>query len=415
MPAIAEHEVVDAELRPDDLAQRIGDLERAVNELAGADGTVCEAKSAQPSVSVGGRFDFDNGWYRVPQNIQDSLDTPLLDGTAFRRFRLGCYGWIGDQLEYKLEADFSKAADFKSFQTTPQTNIFITHAWVALHDLPLIDTLRIGHQKEYFTFANATSSNFIPFMERPYIYDAFENNFAYDNGISINRGYFEDRVTTWLGAFWNGTHGQAFNVGGHYGVSGRLTWMPIYSEDEKRWLNLAVSGSSRALNSNDPNDLTVRPLVRTGQNFNVPDLIRSGGLFGPDGLQIAGAGVHAARGPWTVGSEFLCWKIDDAFTGGLPNPDGTLPAGVEPVGNLLFSGCYVELLRFLTPGDHRPVERVIPGYDRIRPAGISYAFEMPAASASGDRVPGKWASATTTSTPTADRSRPARWILLPGA
>ena len=206
-------ERVNQESASNDLAQRVTELENRLNEALGNESANRSETSSPPSIAVGGRFDFDNGWYDTPANLQNSLNTPLQDGTDFRRFRLGCYGFAGPQLEYKLEADFSKGSDFKSFQATPQTNIFITHAWIALTDLPLVDTLRIGHQKEYFTFTNGSSSNFQLFLERPYIYDAFENNFAYDNGVSINRTYFEEQVTSWFGAFWNGTHSQAYNVG----------------------------------------------------------------------------------------------------------------------------------------------------------------------------------------------------------
>ena len=45
----------------------------------------------------------------------------------------------------------------------------------------------------------------------------------------------------------------------------------------------------------------------------------------------------------------------------------SLSPGSTSVGNLFYSGFYVEALCFLTPGDHRPVDRVIPGYERIRP------------------------------------------------
>jgi phosphate-selective porin OprO/OprP len=332
------------------------------------DGLTARSRDEHFRFHVGGRFDWDSGWYRVPQNIQQSLgSTPLLDGTDLRRFRLGADGTVWEQVDFKVEADFSRAADFKSFQSTPQTNIFITDAWLAVRDLPIVDTVRAGHQKEYLTFDNATSAKFQPFMERSYIFDAFEDNFSWDNGLATYRTYCDQRLTSWLGVFWNGTRSQAFNVGGHYAVSGRLTWLPVYSEDEQRWLNVGVSGSVRAIQTNDPNSVTVRPLVRTGESFQVPNLIDSGALLSRDGLQILGAGVHSAWGPLTVGGEFLCWSIANAYTGSLPNPNGTLPPGAQAVGDLFFSGFYVEALYFLTPGDHRPLNREIPGFDRVRP------------------------------------------------
>jgi phosphate-selective porin OprO and OprP len=336
--------------------------------LTWSDGLVAESADKDFRVHIGGRFDFDSGWFNAPANVQDSLNTPLLDGTDLRRFRLGTDGMIWEQMSFALEADFSRGADFKEFASTPQTNIFLTNAWIALPDLPWVDTVRVGHQKEYLTFSNGTSANFIPFMERPYIFDAYENSFSWDSGISTNRTYFDQHATSWLGVFWNGTRSQAFNVGGHYGVSGRLTWLPIYDEAEQTWLNLGISGSLRGSSTtSDPTTVTVRPLVRTGQSFQVPNLINTGELLSRDGLRIAGTSVHAAWGPFTFGSEFLCWSISNAYSGSLPNADGTLPAGSQADGNLFFSGFYVEALYFLTPGDHQPINRVIPGYARVRP------------------------------------------------
>jgi phosphate-selective porin OprO/OprP len=334
-----------------------------------SEGLVGETTDGSFRYHVGGRFDWDSGWYNAAHSFQQSLNTPLFDGTDLRRFRLGVDGTVWEQVDFKLEADFSKASDFKNFQSTPQTNIFITDAWIALRDLPVVDTLKAGHQKEYLTFSNATSAKFLPFMERPYIFDAFENDFSWDNGISMNRTDFDERMTIWAGVFWNGTRSEAFNTNGNYAASGRVTCLPLYDEAEQLWLNIGVSASVRAFNENDPNSITVRPLVRTGQSFDIPNLINTGSILSQDSsLHIAGAGVHSAWGPLTVGGEFLCWSVDNAFKGGLPNPDGTLPPGATRLGNLFFSGYYIEVLYFLTPGDHRPINRTTPGYDRLRPA-----------------------------------------------
>ncbi len=333
------------------------------NELIG------ETPDKDFRIHVGGRLDFDSSWYSAPANVQNYLgSTPLLDGSDLRRFRFRTDGTIWEQMDFALEADFSKAADFKDLQSTPQTNIFITDAWIALRDLPWVDTVRIGHQKEYLTFSNGTSSNFETFMESPYIFDAFEDDFSFDNGISTNRTYLDEHATSWLGVFWNGTRSQAFNVSGGYAVSGRLTALPIYEDDGQHWLNLGVSGSWRSSSQpSDPTTVTVRPLVRAGQSFQVPNLIDTGALLSRDGLQIAGSGVQTAWGRWTLSSEFLCWNINNAYTGSFPNVNGTLPPGAASVGNLFFSGFYVELLYFLTPGDYHPINRVIPGYDRVVP------------------------------------------------
>jgi phosphate-selective porin OprO/OprP len=333
------------------------------------EGLVGQTSDGDFRYHVGGRFDWDSGWYRVPANIQQSLDgTPLQDGTDLRRFRLELDGTVWQQVDFKLNVDLSRASDFTGFKSEPQTNIFITDAWVTVHDLPVVDNVRAGHQKEYLTFANATSAKYQPFMERPYIFDAFENAFSYDNGVSTFRSYFDQTLISWLGVFWNGTRSQAFNVGGGYAFSGRLNWVPVFSEPEQRWLCFGISGSTRAFSApNNPDFIIVRPLVRTGQSFNVPNLLETGQILSRDGLGIAGAGVHSAWGPWTFGGELLSWTIDNAYTGSLPGPNGTLPPKARSVGDLFFSGFYVEALYFLTPGDHRELDRTIPGYARVRP------------------------------------------------
>lgn len=324
---------------------------------------------------VGGRIDWDSGWYHVPGNIQQSLQTlegtQLLDGTDLRRFRLGADGTVWEQFEFKMEVDLSRASDFRNTRLQAQTNIFITDAWLAMHDLPVLDTVRAGHQKEYLSFSNGTSARFLPFMERPYAFDAFENPFSWDSGVSTNRSYLDGSVTSWAGVFWNDTRSQAFNVGGHYGASGRLTWMPVYDQPGQSWLCFSASGSRRSLGTGDDVFAIVRSLVRTGEAFNVPNLLQTGTSTSPllshDGLEIAGAGSHAAWGPVTFGAEYLCWSIHDAYQTAYPDASGRLPAGARHLGDLFLSGYYVELLCFLTPGDHRGVNRVMPGYDRVTP------------------------------------------------
>ena len=176
-------------------------------------------------------------------------------------------------------------------------------------------------------------------MERPYLFDAYEDNFSFDSGISASRTYLDEHATSWLGVFWNGTRSQAFNVGGHYAISGRLTALPIYDEGEQRWLNVGVSGSMRSSSQpSDPTTVTVRPLVRTGESFQVPNLIDTGQLPSRSGLDIVGTGIHGAWKQFTVGSEFLCWIINNAYVGGLPGPTGVLPPGHRRSATSSFRG-----------------------------------------------------------------------------
>jgi phosphate-selective porin len=86
-------------------------------------GLVFETSDKDFRIHIGGRVDWDSGWYSAPANVQSSLNTPLEDGTDLRRFRFRTDGTLWQQLDFALEADFSKASDFKELQSTPQTSI----------------------------------------------------------------------------------------------------------------------------------------------------------------------------------------------------------------------------------------------------------------------------------------------------
>src|SRR5262249_40092552 len=91
------------------------------------DGLVGQTSDGQFRYHVGGRLDWDNGWYRVPTLFQQSLgDTPLSDGTDLRRFRIEADGTVWEQVDFKMGVDLSRASDFTGFKSEPQTNIFIT-------------------------------------------------------------------------------------------------------------------------------------------------------------------------------------------------------------------------------------------------------------------------------------------------
>lgn len=328
-------------------------------------GLFAESSDKAYRFHFGGEMDFDNGWYQVPANIQDSLNTPLLEGTAIRRLRVGFDSYLQKKLEFKLEADFTRASEYKQSNTEPQSSVFITDAWLAMHDVPLFDVVKLGHQKQLLSFNNATSSRFYPFMEKPYVFDGYESDYGYGSGISFNRTYFDELFTSWFGLFWNGTRSQSFNVGNGYSASGRLTWMPLHDEQANRWLVFGIAGSVNSIQSSGA-QVTVRPLVRTGQSSQIPNLIDTGEYNGYDGQKLGTLSANSAWGPVTLGGEYQFRYIQNAYivVTDPNNPDQNIN---QSVGNLFFPGFFVEALCFLTPGDRRTVDRRNPGYDRITP------------------------------------------------
>jgi len=331
---------------------------------------------------VGGRFQYDTGFYAVPSAVQNAVGKEpddLEQGSAFRRAMLQLNGTLWSQMDWVFEADFSRSSDLRKFADAPRANVNFLNDWVGLHDLPVLDVVRLGHQKELLSFAGATSSNFLPFMERPYIFDAFEDNYLYDNGVTTSRTYLNDRLYTWCGLFQTNTRANAFDVQttAKLAVDGRVCVMPIYCEAEQEWMNIGIAVSERANPNNRANGLpfniiTVRPLVRTGSAFQIPNLIDTTNYFTNDGTQIFSVCYNQAWGPLAIGAQYEGTYNGNSFIGGLPNPNGSLPAGVTPLGNLYFDGYHFEVLYFLTRGDHHRVVPNNPGFDRVRPVENFY-------------------------------------------
>lgn len=68
-----------------------------------------------------------------------------------------------------------------------------------------------------------------------------------------------------------------------------------------------------------------------------------------------------------MGAQYNGQFLNNSFIGGLPNSNGTLPANVKPVGDLYFDGYSIEMLCFLTNGDHRGINKMDPMYSQVIP------------------------------------------------
>ncbi|MEY4190720.1 MAG: hypothetical protein RIR17_1456 [Planctomycetota bacterium] len=339
-----------------------------------------ESEDKSFTFNFGPMMQFDSGWYSIASQLQPTLDHPLLDGADLRRLRLNAYGTAYSQFEYRLEVDFSGGTDFRTLTADPQAPLFITDAWLAMKDIPFLGTVRIGHQKEYLTFSNGTSDRYHPFMERPLIFDAFEDGNQFDDGITINNSYLDKKLHTWLGLFRTGTRTGAFGVGGgRMAFDQRISYFPVLELEDKKWWILQAHGTVRDLPTSSviaadgtpfrvPNvTLFNRPLVRAGGGFQVPRIISTPTIFSSSGEAAFGLGTHGAIGPFTVGAEYLGNTIRDAYINTLPGYVSTNGKAAQSLGNIYNDGFYVESLCFITPGDHRSVLPENPGFSKIRP------------------------------------------------
>ncbi|WP_157368692.1 OprO/OprP family phosphate-selective porin [Zavarzinella formosa] len=326
------------------------------------EGFVRTSLDGNSTIRFGGRVQLDAGWFETPHGVQDRFSAPFVDGVVLRRAVLETDGTLWKYFDYSFNADVSRSSDLRSPSQDPDATVYITNAWLAVTDLFVPGTLKAGHQIQPLLFSAAGSNNFLSFMERPAVYDGLNDDFSYETGLSYRYSTLNDRLTGFVGVFKPGTRLGGFGVGnGEYALTGRVHGFPIYDEAEQQWLYVGVAGSYRTL-ADSQNRIFTRPLVRTGTRFQNPHVIDTGDFFSSSANQLASIGSYAALGPLAFGGEYLASLQNNAYATGLPGTPGS-----QSLGNLFFSGFYLEALCFLTPGDHRPASLINGGFDRVKP------------------------------------------------
>ena len=121
--------------------------------------------------------------------------------------------------------------------------------WVGQNAIPVIGTIRVGHVKNAMGLEGdmTSSSRCMTFMERSSYSEAIELNQNFVTGLWFGGSYVDDRVTYQAVAVSSrqcGNSGDFFG-GGESGVQGRLTCLPLYEDEGRHLLHLAVSGGWR--------------------------------------------------------------------------------------------------------------------------------------------------------------------------
>jgi phosphate-selective porin OprO/OprP len=387
------------------------------------DGFYAETADKAFSFHVGAQADFLAGWFDSSPQLSNSVGAfnnflnssgtgtgpGLNDGAELRRartrFDAKFYDWIDAVFEVELANVIDERARTLGIPTTsvpvppttakgqattasaappaqtpattpfdfdPSPTVRFTDVYMRFEDVPWFGSIKAGHQKEFLTFSNATSTRYLTFVEQPSVFEAFNDDYSYSLGLTVSHTYLDERAYYWFGffrttnPFSNDDRSGAFDVGdGRYAYDARLTFLPIWEDDGYYWAHVGGDYSYRVL-EDDLTRFRAFPLVRTGLGFDQPALINTGPIFSRDGQQNFTIEYASAFGPLTLTAEYAGSVVRNAFTGGLPGPDGKLPAGVVAHGNYMAQGYYVEMLYFLT-GDHRGYRREQPGYDRIHP------------------------------------------------
>jgi len=197
------------------------------------------------TVFLAGRMHFDTVSYAAPTGVRRNIpgNNPLEDGVAFRRARITIGGTIYKNFEFLTEYDF-----FNGFITSAaenrQANVPVpTDLWVQFKELPWIGNVRIGNQKQLYSFEHHTSSRFLNFIERSLGFDAFaENqNNGFQPGITVFDTY-ADKHGTWGVGLFKYTR-SIFGTGlgrNEVEVNARGTYLPVYEEGGRTLVHVGV-------------------------------------------------------------------------------------------------------------------------------------------------------------------------------
>lgn len=334
-----------------ELAARVAALEKALAEAKAADpGTPVSTKM---SVKAGGRFYVDDVFFGQSAGSIATLGDAQ-DTLFFRTARLFLEGEGFGVISYKIDLDL---AGVKSYTTGPADPADHTHSvtgvgvtafkdvYIAVHDLPWLGTVYVGHFKEPMSLEELTSSRFITFMERSLL-----NVFAPQRnvGIMAMQVTASQNATFAIGVFRTIDDKPPYIADDDHGdaVTLRGTWLPWYDEatEGRGLLHLGMGYTYR-----DVNDPTQR--VRQHEEIAAGPYVVDTGLFGNVAdIHIFNPEIAFVYGPFSVQTEYM---------GAAYVRDGGL-------GDAYFDGIYVQASYFLT-GENRVYDRQKAAFTRVRP------------------------------------------------
>ena len=267
---------------------------------------------------IGGRIMLDFAFFDEDASVGD-----IEDATEFRRARLYFAGLIYNNVDFKAQYDFAGGdADFK--------DVYIGYKGVELGHI------KVGHFKEAFSLEELTSSKYITFMERSLPIEAFAP--SRNTGIGINSTALDDKLT-WAVGLFRETDGFGEGEGSDWNVTGRITGLPVQSEEMLLHVGLALSYK---------NTSEVQYRSRPESHL-APRVVDTDG-FTADNVSLVGLESALVCGPFSLQGEYILSSPDMAA--GVADPD--------------FSGYYLCASYFLT-GEQRKYKASSGTFSRVKP------------------------------------------------
>ncbi len=335
-----------------DLDSRFQRLEEAILGLE----TQQESFLDNPSISdrvVTGRLHLDT-WNSVRSspgiNVIETgqpVSTPK-NHLVFRRIRFSVGGEVPTRnMSYRMEIEFSgtEGSQFRD-------------AWIGWDDLAVFQTIRVGNQKRPYGFDHLNSSNYMVFLERPYIDEAINSNNR-RFGASVY-GVSDNRAFNWrLGVFdlrLVQNSGELIDDNVQPELAWRVanTWWYDECSDGGNYGHLGLSGTFAFPDGLAPNvgsEVNQAIFQSRPEAISSEKWLNTGRIAEAESYQLLGIESLLNIGAWQVGGELMnVW---------LQRMEGFGP-------DVYFSGGYVYLSCFLT-GEHLTWNRNMGVLGRVEP------------------------------------------------
>jgi phosphate-selective porin OprO/OprP len=318
---------------------------------------------------IGGRLEWDNAWFTQDNNLLlgPSAGTHFQDGTAMRRARLRADGTAWELMDFVCEVNFANIQDVSNVnnQDVQVGSVGLTDFYLTFHEMPIVGNLRVGHFVAPFGLERYTSANYLPYMERSSIFDAFWGPNQRQSGVMVFNSYLDDRVTS-AAAFTRvgraNLNSFAFMAeDGVYAGGVRITGLPLYQDEGKVLIHLGANYFHQGVPDKSFALANRMPLRAGAGSDEVPNVLATGTFFTPGGANIADLEWAMILGRFALSAEYAVVRGGPVFE----NFDGVRFSG--PRGDVSYQAVYVEAGWFLTPGDHRRYDPKTGTWDRTIP------------------------------------------------
>ena len=332
-----------------DLAKRVADLEKALKKMDDK-AKVDKAAAAQiPSVKVSGRVQWDTDTFGQNATSRTTAGDAL-NGSEFRRLYLGASGAMFDIIDYKAEVDLVPS------------HVSWKDVYLQMHDLPVMQNVRVGHFYTHFGLETETSDLNMVFTERCFI-DAIGGIGSRHSGIMTFGNAFDERSWWGIGAFATQKNENPptipvsnFDDDSATAIYGRTTFLPWYDEatNGRGLWEIGISGESGAI----PSLLSTAPAGTTRYSLSAkpeadlaPSVVFTGDMPDANYVNAFNAETAFVYGPLSVQAEYEWINVQRTSH-----------------ANPTFNGGYIFVSYFLT-GENRVFNRKSATFGRIVPFG----------------------------------------------